>query len=117
MGLSASVKRSDGKETRAESDGSARILRLLDKEFALKRAIFFMRIVYPHFRKTNSKKAAVYSGILQKTRHKYTCPISERRLAVLLARASKRLVAYREGIRDIRNAIPILKQAIFKNYD
>ena len=76
--------------------GSACVLHFPDKAFALKRAVFFMRTL------KNRQKTAVHSGvILQKTQHEYTCPISQRRLAVLLARASKKLVAYREGIRDI----------------
>ena len=35
--------------------GSARVLRFPDKEFALKGAVFFMRSVYPHFKKKNKR--------------------------------------------------------------
>ena len=34
---------------REESAGSVRVLLLPDKEFVLKRTVFFMRSVYPHF--------------------------------------------------------------------
>ena len=36
--------------------GSARVLRFPDKEFALKRAVFFMRSVYPHFKEKKTDK-------------------------------------------------------------
>ena len=51
--------------------GSARVLRFPDKEFALKRAVFFMRSVYPHFKeKKNRQKAAVNAGVILQKTHK-----------------------------------------------
>ena len=40
--------------------GSARVLRFPDKEFALKRVVFFMRSVYPHFKKKQTKSCCAF---------------------------------------------------------
>ena len=70
--------------------GSARVLRFPDKEFALKRAVFFMRSVYPHFKE-------------KKKQTKSCCECWSHP-----AKDSQRNTDHK-GIRDIRNAIPIQK--------
>ena len=76
MRLSATVKLKNGKEN-TENAGSACVLRSLDEEFALKRAVLFTRRAYLHSRKNQMKKllCMLVSVDSAEKEHEPTCPV------------------------------------------
>ena len=77
MRLSAAVKLKDGKENR-ENAGSACVLRSLDKEFALKRAVLFTRDALIHIvgKKKDEKVSVVLASVDSALKeHEPTCSV------------------------------------------